>query len=170
MPDADGGRVAQATAVARRILDAEGWEAVTMRRVADEMGIRAPSLYKHLADKDELRVALVAEAIAELGAALADAGADLSALASAYRSWALSRPHRYRLATEGSLDRSRLPEGLEDRAAHPLWLASGGDEHRARAIWAAAHGLAILEIDHRFPQGADVDAAWRAMVSAFANG
>lgn len=159
-------RRAEATRVARRVLDAEGWDAVTMRRLAEEMGIRAPSLYKHLADKDELRAALVSEAIRDLGAALAAAGPDLEALARAYRAWALSSPHLYRLATEGRLDRSRLPDGLEDQAAHPLWLAVG-DEDRARAVWAAAHGLAILEIDGRFPDGADLDAAWSALVVAF---
>ena len=138
-----------------------------MRRLAEEMGIRAPSLYKHLADKEELRTALVAEALDELGAALEDVGPDLAGLAVAYRTWALASPHLYRLATEGRLDRARLPEGIEDRAAHPLWLAAGGDEHRARAVWAAVHGLTILEIDGRFPIGADLDAAWAATVAAF---
>jgi hypothetical protein len=41
------------------------------------------------------------------------------------------------------------------------------DENTARAAWAAAHGLAILELNGRFPPGADLDAAWEAMVAAF---
>jgi AcrR family transcriptional regulator len=160
-------RVAEACRVAGDILEHEGWGAVTMRRVADQMGMRAPSLYKHIRDKDELRSALIAGGIEDLGRALAAAGPDLEALAAAYRRWALARPHLYELATSGRLDRSRLPEGLEDRAAEPLWTAAGEDENRARAIWAAAHGLAVLEISGRFPDGADVDAAWAAMVAAF---
>jgi AcrR family transcriptional regulator len=78
-------RRSQAVRVARRLLDEEGWEAVTMRRIADEMGIRAASLYKHVVDKDELRTALDAEAFGELGAALAAVGPDLAGLAAAYR-------------------------------------------------------------------------------------
>lgn len=162
----DASRRAQAVRTARRILDAEGWEAVTMRRLADEMGIRAPSLYKHLKDKDELRAALVADAIGELGAALRSSGPDLAGLAATYRSWALASPHLYRLATSGQLDRGRLPSGIEDDAADPLFHALG-TEDRARAAWASAHGLAILEIDGRFPPGADLDRAWTAMVEAF---
>ena len=156
----------QACDAAERLLDAEGWEAVTMRRIADELGIRAPSLYKHVRDKDELKGALVARSIDDLGERLRAAGPDLAAQAAAYRGWALQHPHRYQLATTGALDRSRLPEGTEARAAVPL-LEVVGDEHRARALWAAAHGLAILEITGRFPEHADVDAAWREMVRAF---
>lgn len=159
-------RVAQACLLARQILDTEGWDAVTMRRLAAEMGIQAPSLYKHLRDKDQLKTALVAAGIGELGEALHAAGPDLAGLATAYRRWALAQPHLYDLATSGTLDRARLPEGLEDHAAQPL-LDALGDQDRARAAWAAAHGLATLEISGRFPPGADIDAAWAAMVTAF---
>jgi hypothetical protein len=44
---------------------------------------------------------------------------------------------------------------------------AGGDEHRSRALWAAAHGLVDLELNDRFPPGADLDAAWAALVDAF---
>ncbi len=39
---------------ALRIMDDEGLEAVTMRRVAHELGVEAMSLYHHVGDKDEL--------------------------------------------------------------------------------------------------------------------
>ena len=38
---------------------------------------------------------------------------------------------------------------------------------RARALWVFAHGMVMLELDHRFPPDADLDAAWRAGVAAF---
>ena len=41
-----------------------------------------------------------------------------------------------------------------------------GDEHRARLLWAAAHGLVVLELADRFPPGADLDAAWTELVAA----
>ena len=66
------------------------------------------------------------------------------------------------LMTDRPLARERLPAGLEASAAAAL-----GDRDRARAAWAAAHGLAALELAGRFPAGADVDAAWAAMVHAF---
>ena len=36
------------------IIDAEGLEALTMRRLAADVGVKAPSLYNHIAGKDEL--------------------------------------------------------------------------------------------------------------------
>ena len=44
--------------------------------------------------------------------------------------------------------------------------AAGGDPDRARAIYAFAHGMVILELDDRFPPGADLDAAWAQGLSA----
>lgn len=44
------------------VLEAEGFDGLTMRRLAERLGIRAPSLYNHVKDKDEL-LALVADAI-----------------------------------------------------------------------------------------------------------
>ena len=87
-------------------------------------------------------------------------------MAHAYRAWALAHPHLYPPMTDRPLARERLPAGLEASAAAPL-LAALGDRDRARAAWAAAHGLAALELAGRFPAGADVDSACAAMVHAF---
>ena len=66
----------------------------------------------------------------------------------------------------GPLPRQLLPAGLEDRAAAPV-LRVTGSRARARALWAFAHGMVMLELDHRFPPDADLDAAWRAGIAAF---
>jgi len=44
-------RAGQIVATARLLLEREGPEALTMRRLGEELGIRAPSLYKHLTGK-----------------------------------------------------------------------------------------------------------------------
>ena len=72
--------------------------------------------------------------------------------------------------TERPLARDRLVEGVEDRAARPLVEAVGGDADTARALWAFAHGMTILELNGRFPAGADLDAAWAKGVEAFRPG
>jgi AcrR family transcriptional regulator len=158
--------------VAGRLLDAHGPEAVTMRAIATEMGIRAPSLYKHIADKRELEVALIADALAAVadvyGAAVAGSPQPLADLARAYRAWAVDHPHRYRLMTERPLPRAELPPGLEARAAAPVIAACGGDPDRARATWAFAHGMVMLELADRFPPDADLDAAWTTGITALA--
>jgi len=51
---------------ALRVLRREGLEAVTMRRVAEELGAGAASLYVHVADKDELDTLLLDQVLSEL--------------------------------------------------------------------------------------------------------
>ncbi|MEV4620134.1 TetR/AcrR family transcriptional regulator [Asanoa sp. NPDC049573] len=154
--------------VAERILEREGPDAVTMRRVADELRIQAPSLYKHISGKAEIETALQQRALERLGAALAAAGSDLATLAAAYRRWALAHPRLYELSARHSLDRSRLASGVEAAAAAPLLEITGGNVAAARALWGVAHGLVDLELANRFPPDADLDAAWEHAVSAFA--
>jgi len=69
--------------------------------------------------------------------------------------------------TERELRRDLLTSGVEDRAARPLYEAVGRDRDLARAAWAFAHGMTILELDRRFPPDADLDAAWRQGLQAF---
>ena len=210
-------------AAGRRLLEEEGPEALTMRRLAERLGIRAPSLYKHLPDKAALEAAIIATGFEEAAAAFEAAvegaaegggqraqgeavtasdgagtgaggalpalaadgtlpasgaggtlpasgtGGTLPALAAAYRRFALAHPHLYRLMTNGPLPREHLPPGLEDRTAAPV-LRAAGSQARARAVWAFAHGMVMLELDHRFPADADLDAAWRAGIAAFQPG
>ena len=77
----------------------------------------------------------------------------LGAIARAYRDFAKAHPHLYRLMTERELNRDLLTPGVEDRAAPPLYEAVGRDRDLARAAWAFAHGMTILELDQRFPAG-----------------
>jgi AcrR family transcriptional regulator len=160
---------------ARALLDAEGAGALSMRRIAERLGIRAPSLYKHVPDKRALEAALISDGFAEVadrfaGAVAAAPDAPLEALGRAYRAFAHEHPHLYRLMTEKPLDRESLAPGVEDRAAAPLMAAAGGDADRARAAWAFAHGMAILELNGRFPPGADLDAAWARGLAALGAG
>ncbi len=146
---------------ARALLEEEGEEALTMRSLAERLGIKAPSLYKHVSGRQEIETLLAAEALTEMGETLANESG-LEAMGRAYRTWALDNPALYRVATTRPLDRENLTPGLEDAAAAPLLEALDGDRNRARAFWALAHGLVLLELDGRFPEDADLEAAWAA--------
>ncbi|WP_207935701.1 TetR family transcriptional regulator [Actinomadura sp. KC216] len=52
---------AEILAAARRLIDRDGWEALTIRRLAAETGVGATTLYHHVRDKDDLIVQLVNE-------------------------------------------------------------------------------------------------------------
>lgn len=160
-------RARQIVEAARVLLERDGWDGVTMRDLADEVGMRAPSLYKHVANKDALKAVLVGVALAESGAALRPV-VDVAALLRDYRAVALAHPNLYRLATVGPLDREALPDGLEEWSGAPFFEVTG-DPHVAQALWAAAHGIAILEIDGRFPQG-ELDRTWEELARRFETG
>ena len=172
MPGGETPRRREIVVAARRILEADGAAGLTMRRLGEALGIRAPSLYKHFPDKAAVEAALLdagfREAAAALEAAVRPGSEPVAAFATAYRAFAAAHPHLYRLMTAGPLPRERLTPGVEQAAAAPLLRATGGDPALARALWGLAHGLAILELDGRFPPGADVDAAWAAGAAAFA--
>jgi AcrR family transcriptional regulator len=153
--------------VAVAVLEDEGPDALTMRELATRMGIRAPSLYKHVRDKDDIVAGVQERALVDMARHLASAGPGLGALADAYRSWATAHPRLYEVATRRPLARDRIAPGVESAAAAPIVAAAGGDEHLARALWALAHGLVDLELSDRFPPGADLDATWRTALAGF---
>jgi AcrR family transcriptional regulator len=159
-----GPRAREIAVEARALLNERGPEALTMRAVAERLGIQAPSLYKHFASKEALEAAVVTLALEDFAerfeaAAAAPNGDRLGALAGAYRAYAHAMPHEYRLVNDRPLPRDLLPEGLEARAAAPLLRAVGTLE-RARSAWAFAHGMVSLELNGRFPPDADLEAAW----------
>jgi AcrR family transcriptional regulator len=163
-------RAREIVAAARDLLEEEGAAALSMRRIAARVGIRAPSIYKHLPDKEALEDALVSEGFTEWAelAERAQHDADpLTSLGRVYRTFARSHPHLYRLMTERPLRRDRLTPGAEARGALPVIEAVGGDADLARALWAFAHGMVVLELSNRFPPDADLDAAWRRGLDAF---
>jgi AcrR family transcriptional regulator len=167
------GRAGEVADAARRVLERSGSDGLTMRAVADELGIQAPSLYKHVAGKAAIELALIESALAEMGeklrAAVARPGrrGPVAALLAAYRAYAVAHPNLYRLATAGPLPRAELTPGLEGWAGEPFFLVTG-DAHRSQALWSFAHGMVVLELDGRFPPRSDLDRTWAEGAACFA--
>ncbi|MFP1627059.1 TetR/AcrR family transcriptional regulator [Streptomyces sp. 5K101] len=165
-------RAAQIVAAAREVLEEHGRDALTMRALAERLGIRAPSLYKHFRNKEAVEAALVEDGLAGMGTALhaalrtASPTGRVRALLAAYRGHALAHPGLYRLTTAGPLPRAALPAGLEEWAGRPFFLATE-DPHLAQALWSYAHGMVVLELDRRYPSGSDLDLTWEAGARAF---
>ena len=88
---------------ARRLLDREGAEAVTMRRVAEAVGITPMAVYRHYADRAGLLNALANEGFAELARRLAtrrfsvDIERRLTKMANIYLEHALENPRLFEL-------------------------------------------------------------------------
>ncbi|MET4059049.1 AcrR family transcriptional regulator [Arthrobacter sp. UYP6] len=97
MPTPERTSLAEIVAAGASILESEGLPRVTMQAVAQRVGVRAPSLYKRVRDREAL-IGLVAEAaVAELTGRLDTAEGTLAGIARAYRAFAQERPEAFRL-------------------------------------------------------------------------
>ncbi|UCC54231.1 MAG: TetR/AcrR family transcriptional regulator [Anaerolineaceae bacterium] len=92
--------------IARRHMAEKGAAALSLRAIAREMGLSSPALYRYFASRDDLVKALIVDAFNSFADTLQaahdrclqdDHAARLSAVAHAYRSWALAAPQEYAL-------------------------------------------------------------------------
>jgi AcrR family transcriptional regulator len=181
MPSLDR-RTRERLALHDKILDAardlfvrEGYEAVSMRRIAEAIEYTAPTIYTHFKDKAELLRTLCRKDFGALSEGLValnqieDPVRRIVALGHAYIRFAVEHPHHYRFMFMTPLPPEVEPEA-EDLAAmqdpnidgyaalcHACSQAIARgmirEEHSdpelvAQAMWAAVHGVASLQITH----------------------
>lgn len=148
------------TDIALRLLGDRPWGSIGLRDIAAEIGIRAPSLYKYVASKNEL-AALVVERVLRESGERAHQATNAEELLMVYRQFAIDNPYVYQLLTGSEFPRDLLPEGLEDWAGEPFAIHTGNDPIKGQALWAFAHGMADLEIKNRFKSGVREE-TWQA--------
>ncbi|MGV9313910.1 TetR/AcrR family transcriptional regulator [Streptomyces sp. NPDC003691] len=154
-------------AVARELAEAEGWEAVTTRRLAEGVEYSQPVLYSHFKGKDAIVAAVAEEGFAELAEKLhrartAARGTDprrgLRAVCRAYLRFAVDHPALYRamfvMPTQLVFAADETPAAL--RAAFDAFVAAlpegtADREARAELLWAALHGISALSATGRVP-------------------
>lgn len=137
---------------AARLADEIGLANVTMGLLTERLGVRAPSLYKHIDGQADLNRQIAVLALTELGDALRDAlqgrsGRDvLSAAARTIRGFVLEHPGRY--------------------AATVRIDATGPDDtvHALRMLRDLLHGSAVLEAAGGFQMDTDVDDCFEWLV------
>lgn len=161
MPTPERTTLEEIVAAARDLLDDGGPANVTMQAVAQRVGVRAPSLYKRVRDREALLTLVSTQIAFDLGARLAEAGDELESLARAYRRFAHEQPEGFRLILGGPGD----PEVLA-RVSAPVLRATGaaiGDEcalDAARLLTAWVTGFAMMELLGAFRLGGSVDDAF----------
>jgi AcrR family transcriptional regulator len=164
-------------------LDREGWDALTINALANQLGTKGPSLYNHVQSLDDLRRTVRMRVVGDIIDMLKTVGQGrtrddaVTAMASAYRSYAHHHPGRYSAFT-------RMPLGGDDpeftdatrAAAAPVIsvLASyglDGEEafYAALEFWSAMHGFVLLEMTGAM-NGIDTDAVFTDMVMRLASG
>ncbi len=154
-------------AAARDLLEEGGIEAVSMAGVAEQMGIRGPSLYKHVADRNALLSAVATDVALDLGRTLtraverAGAGPTvrLRSIATAYRSFALATPRAAGLLFSSIAPGATPTMASQVEAVRPLLDAAEAIVGHARALAAArvltafAHGFTDMESAGGLPAG-----------------
>lgn len=167
------------------LIERDGVEALSLARLAAELGIKAPSLYRHFESKSALLQAVNLRTNQALIAALVDAARTASpqqetervmAVAHAYRTFAHSHPRAYALAYS-TTDRSIQPDptvlaALAQQVQSIVAPLSGEPDSLAalRGLWALVHGFIVLELTGQFQRGGDLDAAYIYAVSAYVRG
>jgi AcrR family transcriptional regulator len=165
------GRILEA---ARCLFAQEGYDAVTLRRVAEAIEYSPAAIYKYFADKDEMVRALVEDDMTYMLESFQPALAKcslverLNTFGRAYMSIALERPNHYRLMFMTPLPEQTKDELMAGRHEDPnqdsyalfrssiqecidagLFRPEFNDAHLvAQTLWCALHGIASLHITH----------------------
>jgi AcrR family transcriptional regulator len=150
---------------ARELAEAEGWDAVTTRRLAERIEYSQPVLYSHFAGKDAIVRAVAIQGFEELADRLRRArlGADspdegLRALCRAYLDFAATRSALYQamfvMPTDVIFASEETPAPL--RAAFDEFVSALPPDTEQRELtaeitWSALHGMAVLAATARIP-------------------
>ena len=157
---------------ARELFISEGYDGVSMRRIADTIEYSATAIYFHFRDKDTLIRELVDNDFLVLAAQFSGAAAitdpveRLKATGRAYAEFGLTHPNHYRLMfmtptdQQRKADESRLERGNPEEDAYAFLKSIvveaiaknrfrdefSDPELTAQTVWAGVHGAVSLEI------------------------
>jgi len=170
---------AAVVAAGAALADEVGFAGLTMGQLAERVGVRTPSLYKHVASSDDLHRQIAALALAEaadaVGAATQGvAGRDaLAAAAHAFRDFVVAHPGRYAatigveptgpddpIAVAGARLLGSFQAVLRSYAVGPEEM-----DHALRALRSFFHGFATLQSGSGFQWSADVDESFEWLIA-----
>jgi AcrR family transcriptional regulator len=168
-------------AAARRILETGGLPSVTMRSVADAVGVKGPSLYKRVPDRAALLRAIADSVVDDLGTTLAraadsgDPSVNLRTVAAAYRTFVVENPNGYRLLFTDLADSNPDPSALAALGTPIIEsmtavTAPSDALEAARTFVSWAHGFVSMELAGAFRLGGDLDAAYAFGIEAILAG
>lgn len=168
---------------AARMADEQGLEAVTLGALAARLGIRAPSLYNHVAGLGGLRDSLAVLALRELGERVTRAAIGKSAdeailaIGHAYRAFAREHPGLFPLVARAPTIGNPVWEEAGRRVVETVLavlaayhLSEEEALHAVRALRSLLHGFAALEAAGGFGLPLDQDASLDYGLRLFARG
>ena len=183
MPRAGLGPAA-VTAAGAAVADEVGVGQLSMGLLADRLGVKAPSLYKHVNSLADLTHRISVLAMTELGDALRDAtqgraGHDaLTAAAQAWRTFVTKHPGRYAAANNAratGTDDPLIPAGARLLASltavlRGYQLDPAQQIHALRMLRSTLHGFTTLEVTGGFQYDTDIEDSFTWMVTLLDHG
>jgi AcrR family transcriptional regulator len=167
-------------AAAVSMADEVGLSRLTLAALAERLGVKQPSLYKHIDSLAGLHRSISLLAKRELGdvlarAAVGRAGAEaIMAMSHAYRDWALLHPARYQAAqtaaAQGDEEDTTVSLASIQIIADVLtaYALEGDDSIDAiRAFRATLHGFVSLETSGGFALKVDINRSFERLVHGF---
>jgi AcrR family transcriptional regulator len=164
---------------AEMLADEVGIGAVTLAEIAARVGVKVPSLYKHISSLDALQQQISLRARAEFTGLLTRAAVGksesdaLTAIANAYREWARQHPGRYPATLRAPAPTDAEDVATSEQVVQVIYEAlSGfgltGDDavDATRMLRSSLHGFVSLEAAGGFGLPRDVDRSFERMVSA----
>ena len=174
---------AQVIDTAATIADAEGLDRLTLTRVADELGVRQPALYRHIGGYDDLLRSLSLRGREILAQRLADAAVGVSgddAVAAVGHAWRqMVRDHpgiyaatdRYPCAGDAELEAAvEWVLAVLGQALRGYDLSDEDRVHAARAMRSAFHGFSHLESGDGHPLPHDPEDTFEHLVELLCAG
>ena len=165
---------------AAQLADEIGFGRLTLAALAERLGVRQPSLYKHIESLAGLQRSISIQAKRELGEVLGRAAVGRSgahaiyAMSRAYRRWATDHPARYQasnvMPAPGDVETEAVSLTVVQTIADVLaaYALEGDDAIDAiRAFRSTLHGFVSLETQGGFALSADVERSFERLVHGF---
>ena len=157
----------QIVEVSRAIIEDEGVEQLTIRRIAETIHRTQPAVYQHFSGKDAILSAVVVEGFTALAEHLERASrgksTSLVAIADAYVRFGMERPTLYEVMFVGppvitfATAETPIPAHTAFQIFATAVRASGLESRQVNTVtevvWAALHGLVMLSITKRLRPG-----------------
>lgn len=164
---------------AAQLIDSAGSEGLTLAALAESLGVRIPSLYKHIDGMPAIQRGSMIAGKASLGATLGQAAIGksrddaITSMSMAYRKWALQHPGLYPMtmhAPVGGDDQDvAASAGLLTVVFNVLagYDLRGDDAVDAtRFLRAALHGFVALETAGAFEMPVDLERSFQRLVNS----
>ena len=169
---------------AAEMVEQEGIEQLSLGKLAQALGVKAPSLYRYVNNKDALLQAVNLQTIQRLFAAyeqaLADVGGEaevrLTAVLQAHRTFALSHPRCYMLALANPIGAQRPDEAILTQMVLPIQAIAAEIAGPAQSLatlrgaLALVHGFVMLELNNQLRRGGDLTADFGQAITAYIRG